>query len=686
MQRKLVILGIDAMQPEYTLKLINEGKLPNIAKLAKEGVFTKVWPTLPALTSTNWTSIATGAWPSNHQITCQTLHFKGEQLNKLHDAFISNYRKADSIWEAAERQGKKVILMGYPASWPPTIKNGIQIDGHGVPWRASNMLEISPSRFISTIPGMKTTRIELRKAAGWKNLPAKAKNFLETTLTILPQKEKDRYFGLDKWRKPHKEKNLHILIFESGDKGYDTVYLCKSKDVKSKLAEVKLGKWSNWIIEDFEYEDGNLKGAFHVKLQELSSDGKRFSMYVSQVFPTELFTYPKEIASELVKNVGPYIEHPGWGEMLYGWLSEDDFLEEVDRQNQWFAHAASYLFENHDWDIFMMQAHCLDWAQHTFWKDPFWNDFEPRKRRFYEDLLIRAYQSIDKMVGTIMAKLDDKTVITLVSDHGMISYNKEINLGKALNKAGLLNYRIDKSTNTWVVDWSRTKAYPQRSIYIYINVKGREPEGIVEPGVEYKRVQEEVIKTLYSIVDPETGRCPITMALKKEDARILGIGGERVGDVIYTIEAGYSAKGAAREGAAIEHEKLFGKIPSSKSEHDDENDDENIVSPKIGEPAATHGQHLPTAKLGLGTCAGVLILSGPGIKKNERINPVWMVDILPTLCHLLEIDPPQHCQGRIITEALIDPYECRKKLQEVIQERDKLSRLIDGYHQAVTHF
>jgi predicted AlkP superfamily phosphohydrolase/phosphomutase len=94
-------------------------------------------------------------------------------------------------------------------------------------------------------------------------------------------------------------------------------------------------------------------------------------------------------------------------------------------------------------------------------------------------------------------------------------------------RSGLLEYRKDSRTRRTVVDWERTKAYPWRT-YINVSLKGRDPNGTVDP-TDYERIREEVIQSLYSMKDPETGECPIALVLRKEDAEVFGQWGERVG-------------------------------------------------------------------------------------------------------------------------------------------------------------
>ena len=73
-----------------------------------------------------------------------------------------------------------------------------------------------------------------------------------------------------------------------------------------------------------------------------------------------------------------------------------------------------------------------------------------------------------------------------------------------------------------VIDWTKTKAAPSGVVNIFLNVKGRQPTGIVEPGDEYEQVRCDIIHALMAYRDPDAGYCPFTMALRREDAEAFG--------------------------------------------------------------------------------------------------------------------------------------------------------------------
>ena len=210
---------------------------------------------------------------------------------------------------------------------------------------------------------------------------------------------------------------------------------------------------------------------------------------------------------------------------------------------KWLADAATSLFSLGDWDLFFMHSHPPDWTYHVIMNemDPVTGSGESMRAAAW-DAHLKIYQSQDRMVGRIVEAAGDDALIVLVSDHGAVADGPMFNPHDALAAAGLTV--VNKEQNPEVKnlevetlshyvglsafrpDMSRSKATAQRSCHIYINLKGRDPDGIVE-AKDYELVQQEIIEALITYVDPRTGKRPVALALAKKDARLLGLYGDR---------------------------------------------------------------------------------------------------------------------------------------------------------------
>jgi len=614
--KRTVLIGLDGVSSEFALRMVKEGKLPNLKRLIDEGTLAPYClSSLPTSTPENWTTIATGAWNGTHQV----MSFQVFQPENLKGRWVAGYTSKESqaefIWDAAERAGKKCILIKYPASWPPTIKRGIQVCGCHV---RPCVHQLDNSHLFSTESYPKSIPVTLKPAEGWKNVPSSHLVPLSGCLTF-PKGEKVTSPEKATLSTPlclsTEEKKFYLLIYAASGQGYDRVIISRSRDAARKVAELRPGEWSNWLKEDFLTEDGKKRGTFRFKLEELSPDAKKLKIYSTQVMNSEEFTFPSSLSQELTEKVGPFITDMGWEGLghagrSYDWISEKTFLELSDYQNNWLAECAIYLTKNKEWDLCFLQSHCVDCANHYCIDraDPLVNENE-KEAKYYLEFLESLHQSQDKMIGKIMENMDENTLIIVISDHGGIASVSDVSIDllELLEKEGLLTTVEDPTTHSKRLDLSRSKVYPTGTVFINVNLKGRDRYGIVEKE-DYESIREKVIQVLQRYIEPKTGENPFSLVLRREDARMLGLYGEKIGDVLFAFKA------------------KFGGV---------------------------HGTQLSTAKWGIGSMGSLLVMSGPGIRRGYELKRnVWLVDIVPTICYLLDIPVPKDTEGSIIYQAL----------------------------------
>lgn len=637
--KKVMIIGLDAPIAPRVYDYAKSGDLPNIKRLIEEGVYAlNCLVPYPTITPPNWTTIATGAWPGTHGITDFNVHLPGDPLDVTHQGFFKKDCQAEFLWEAAGKVGKKSIIVNYPTTWPPELEKGYQLGGGGLSIDSYRLYRTTPGAYkvsladeqlFSTEEYPFSTPVEFGTPEGWKNLPGDMK----AISMELPLKYRKAKFQVE-------EKTWYALITTSRDRRSCNLMLCESKDTASVFATLEVGKWSSIITQDFHTEKGLRKGAFRCKLLECSPEDGRFRLYVTPICDLEGWSYPPELVKEISSKEGLPLPRCGFSALSLGWIDTETLAECIDYQNVWLADASVYLLENKEWDLFFMHAHCPDWAYHTFSNklDPSTNPDKEELARYVE-LELKMYRSIDRMIGEITARANDETLIIIVSDHGAKATTNSFDPVKLLIDAGLTVIKEDPDGRK-AIDWQKTRAVVQRSCYIYINLKGRDPQGIVEPGKEYEDLQEEIIKLLYGYTDEKTGKKPVALALKKEDARIIGLHGDRIGDVVFAI------------------------------------------SPYFGHQ---HGPHLPTAKYGIGSLQGLFIMKGPGVKKNYLMErTMWLTDIVPTVCHLADLPVPKHTEGAILYQALENP---NAKLEEKRRLKENYEKLKSAYEseQALSH-
>ena len=658
--KKAIVLGIDGGHPELILRFVKEGKLPNFEKLMKRGVFKEMIEPLPTITPPNWTTITTGAWPGTHGITDFYLpNEPGEDLDKIQHGMDTRKSRAEYIWQAAERAGKKNILVKWEVSWPP-VHGGLQAEGCGQ--GVVNFFELGPVRLHTSEELPMTNRIQLSKASGWRNLES-SWDALEGEVIIALHGGGEQAY--------------QMLVIKSTGSGYDTVLVCSEKDGSKPVARMRMGQWSEFVVDTFDMSPdpekvarrdaerakirgyalkegqdfqasitmqkrlrdglmpkGKVKGSFRFKLLSLSRDASKVEMFSTQVWPISGYTQPAELGEELFEKVGPFFTNPARDALHYEWIDERTFYELMDYQHQWLAKAARYLTSNKEWDLYFTETHCGDYINH-FYMEQFDADAGATEAQIRNatSWFMRHYQSIDRLLGELMSIADEDTLIGVVSDHsGTPSPWGYTDTRTVLEQAGLLVYTTDASGKR-VVDWSKTRAYPQRTVYIYVNLKGRDPHGIVDPK-DYDATVEEVVDALRNYHHPKSGKNPYTIVFKKHEAEIIGLYGDRIGDVVYAL----------RPEADLEH-----------------------------------GHELPTSRVKDVSIRSVFLLAGPNVKEGLHLKGMaFLTSFTPTLAYLLGIPMPRQAEGAVLYEALVDP-DLRLTLQKKAErERDRWKEMYKG--------
>ena len=280
---------------------------------------------------------------------------------------------------------------------------------------------------------------------------------------------------------------------------------------------------------------------------------------------------------------------------------------------EWFANAAHWLFKEYpDWQLFYVHIHSIDNSQHWFV-----NDCVPERNpeyQYYQDLIDAVYTENDKFIGEMMKYLDGDTSIIVTSDHGCMpkSAGDEYEIGsiggtstKVMSKLGYtVTYRDE--TGKLQIDWSKTKAVAKRSSYIHVNLKGRDPEGIVEPE-EYHQLVLDIISDLYNYRN-EDGKRVIAHAFTRDEMEYLGMGGIHCGDILYQL------------------------VPTFNNEH------ANVMS-------TVHHEGWSMQNL--------CIMGGAAFKKGGFIDrSVRITDIVPTVCHITDTGMSGSVEGGVIYQAL----------------------------------
>ena len=621
--KRAALLGFDCAIPKRLEALVAEGALPNFKRFMDEGSYMTEGYNMPTVTPPSWATICTGAYPRTHGVEDYYYYLEGESLehHKTCQAFGSEPLTAETIWDRWDKEGKKSIVVNYPMSWPSKLKNGVMIQGEGLSaaetrWKQLGNAHkewLASESVASTDFYPMGSQVEFDDAKGWANLPEDMDDPLEVVIPM------EFHEGMD----PLVKQTWYGLTWESDDDGYDMFALSPERDFSKAFFTIKKGEWSGVIKHNFEIASDNRiePGTFRCKLLELSDDADDFSLYFTGISGRHGFLAPASAGDNIDWDNHVVCNDMGFVAFVHGVIDMETVVEVADFHSQWITEVCLKTMQNTpDWDLFYMHTHLIDWFYHGWLADMDSDNEEVRKKAY--DMERAIYQIEDRFLGKMLDAMDDgETQMCIVSDHGATPIGPILNTAEALKAKGLTHYEPKQTENYWEIyeesegfnyelDVTKSKAVPQRYMFVYVNLKDKYPGGIVE-AEDYEKVRDEIIDALYDYKHPETGERPVLLAVRKEDAQVFGMGGKQAGDVVYALKPEYMAE---------------------------------------------HGYGLPTGESGCGSLKNVMIWKGPNVKQGYKYErPRWLVDVVPTFCYATGNPVPADVEGGPIYQIFEDP-------------------------------
>lgn len=648
MAKKIFAYGMDGLITPMMKYFAKEGVLPTFQRMLDEGTVNQTLPSFPVWTPTNWATLSTGAHTGTHSVSRWHVQLpSGTRIN----SFDGRANNAERIWNALERQGLKGVAVHYPAAHPSGVQSGFIIDGFGHPGHASTDYEIAAAQAYTTtaqqqeIVQMDHDGTAVRRqqrsiepiaackpATGWSNLPNSQLPPLESAIEVRARLGGDI-------------NTFYLLAIDGSGNGYDRVQICAAKDGNTRIAQSRLGEWSDWAIETFQIGGVDQRASVRFKLLELNPDASDLKLYRTQVTYADGFTYPDELAADLIDRFGPYQEHASMTPYTSGMTDFDTALEECEYQGLWFAEVANYMLHEKGCNLFYCHWHLYDYLNHIHLNDvdPVCPGYDPNTADAALDLFRKAYIVGDRVLQRIWDAADAETYVGMLADHGASPDVRIANIRKFLHqqgftalKEGAVGVEEDEVLEK-DIDWENTTAYlkDDKGFDLFINA---------EPGPEFDEIERQLLLALRTWTDREVGRNPIAIALPRRDAYLLGQWGDQCGDVIFAWEHGYVSgyygqwKGIVG-GGSVGAPEVFG---------------------------AHHGGFIPTQSE-ISSSYGSFFLAGPGLKKGyerptDKLGYIHAADVVPTLCRIFGIEPPAQTQGAIAYDLFAD--------HEMVRERE----------------
>ena len=335
----------------------------------------------------------------------------------------------------------------------------------------------------------------------------------------------------------------HILLTSSNGKDYDTLSFHKNKKSEA-WTSAKAGEWTDWIYDTLLLNDKPTSVAYKIRVVAIDPAGSTASFYLSHTMNLEndSYFYPRELGHEMFEALGPamyfgtFFRHSDIGDQVV--------VETWQQNHQWQANAAKWLFNKYpDWQLFYIHLHSIDLMNHWYINQAIPGSHPDWKR--HKAAIEKVYEINDAFIGEMMEYLDGDTTIFVVSDHAAtprspgyenpgIGELSGIN-AKVMEELGYTVVNKENAEKGWyTIDWTKTRAVNMRTSHIYVNLKGRDPEGIVEPE-DYDALVQQIISDLYAYRDPVHGERVVSFAMTREEMECVGMGGKHCGDIFFQM-------------------------------------------------------------------------------------------------------------------------------------------------------
>jgi predicted AlkP superfamily phosphohydrolase/phosphomutase len=557
---RVIIIGLDGMDPKLAEEFMQKGKLPNFTRLKEQGTFTSLATSYPSISPVAWSSFMTGVDPSHHNIfdfitrdpcTYQPMLTSaeigkaskvlpiGKYMIPLGKPRMKLLRKGRPFWKILGEHGIWSSVLRVPITFPPEKFNGVLLSGMCVP-----DLKGSQGTFAHYTTDATKSEVE----TGGVSRFVEIQNGVINTLLYGPDNSLVR-----------NGKEITIPLKIKIERGTGKAVI----DISGQRFELAPRKYSPWIRLAFPAGLGiKVHGICRFYINTLD-DG--FDMYVTPINidpenPALPISHPFVYSIYLAKLQGSFgtlgLAEDTWA-LNEGVIDEDAFLEQAyllyEEREKMFFNA----LEKTPRGLCACVFDTTDRVQHMFFRCL--DDEHPankgKETEKYKNVIEDLYIRMDGLIGKALEYTDDKTVLVVISDHGFTQFKRGVNLNSWLFQNGYLKLKDGgRTSGDWFqnVDWERTQAFSLGLAGIFINRKGREMKGIVGEGEEVSYLKSELIRKLTGLRDAETGAVSIREVIDT-DAASTGPYKHDAPDLLVGYNAGYRSSWTCAVGRVTEH-------------------------------------------------------------------------------------------------------------------------------------
>jgi predicted AlkP superfamily phosphohydrolase/phosphomutase len=495
--RQVIVLGVDGMDPGFLERHWSD--LPNVARLRGQGGFRRLGTTMPPQSPVAWSTFITGLDPAEHGIfdfvhrdprTMQPFssmsrtvepRFQiplGPYVLPLSSARVETLRKGEPFWRMLWDRHIPVTIMHMPTNFPPE-RVGAAISGMGVPdLRGTEgtftFYTDDPEEIARDVPGGRIVKVAAEN--GRYVLPVEG--------PPNPLRKDRRYATAD-------------LVVEA-DAERDAALLTTG----SARAIVQRGEWSEWLRADFPLLGwlAGARGMFRVYAKEIHP---RLELYVTPVnidprAPDLPISAPASFSRAVAGAIGPfYTQGIAEDTSAYrqGVLDLEEFLRQSTLVRDDEMKLLRYALDGFREGLLFFYFSSIDQGSHMLWGK-------------HEPELLEIYRAVDAAIGEVCRRFP-RADIVVMSDHGFNSFDRSVNLNTWLWEKGFLALQgppRGDDEGFADVDWTKTQAYALGLNGLYLNIAGREKNGILRQGAETAAAMQRLARELVEFRDPANGR------------------------------------------------------------------------------------------------------------------------------------------------------------------------------------
>src|SRR6266404_2763029 len=518
---KLIVLGIDGMDPQLLKRFIQEGKMPKFATLMQQGSFRELTTSTPPQSPVAWSNLITGMNAGGHGIfdfihrdpKTMELYFSASRVEPPRHAIhlgswviplgsgnADQLRKGKAFWQILDEHDVPNSIFRIPSNFPPVPAKGKTLSGMGTPDLRGTYGTFS---FYTDDPTAAPGAVE-----GGQVIPVQVENSQVTANLIGP----DNTFRRGS---PAATEQFRVAV--------DPMEPVARVAVQQHEFVLKEGEWSGWTPVEFHLVPffTSVKGMCRFYLKQAHP---RFQLYVSPMNidpadPALPISTPPTYSRMLTDEAGEF-HTQGIAEdtkaLSDGVLDDKEYLEQARTVLAEHRRIFDSEFPKFHEGVFFFYFSSLDLNSHMMWRlmDPKHPGYDAALAAQNGSAIAEFYQQLDQVLGEVLPNLDDHTTLLVLSDHGFAPFYRSFNLNTWLRNNGYIKMKpetvADSGEPLAGVDWTQTRAYGLGLNGLYVNLRGRERNGAVQPGSEADALIKEIKERLLTVTDPKSGQRVIT--------------------------------------------------------------------------------------------------------------------------------------------------------------------------------